>query len=170
MMMKLDAVSAGLRLWVSRHTAQTASPAASKVTVASGLMRESTFALPSTQRVMKKNLRPNFWRFSFMVDIISKIRGLCPRTPGRSKSLRGSAPEPPEDQNLIAPSCNPSGVLLNYWPSRHQERCAKAHPPTEWNTTVVAERRCARKGNMFQKAARLDRRMGGQSIERELPF
>ena len=58
-MMKLDAVSAGLRLWVARHAAATASPAASRITVASGLMRESTFARPSTQRVMKKNFRPN---------------------------------------------------------------------------------------------------------------
>ena len=96
MMMKLDAVRAGLRLWVSSHAATTASPAGSKVTVASGLMRESTFALPSTQRVMKKNLRPNLWRFNFMaVDIISKIRGLRPRTPmGKSKIAdRGSASE-----------------------------------------------------------------------------
>ena len=38
---------------------------------------------------------------------------------------------------------------------------ARPVAPTEWNTTVVAERRCARKGNMFQKAARLDFRMGG---------
>ena len=72
-------------------------------------------------------------------------------------------------ENLITPSCNPTRVLLNYPPSRHQERCAEAHPPTEWNTTVVAERRCARKGNMFQKAARLDRRMGGQSIAGSIP-
>ena len=33
---------------------------------------------------------------------------------------------------------------------------ARPVAPTEWNTTVVAERRCARKGNMFHKAARLD--------------
>ena len=35
---------------------------------------------------------------------------------------------------------------------------------------MVAERRCARKGNMFQKAARLDFRTGGLTFARGLPF
>ena len=39
------------------------------------------------------------------------------------------------------------------------------HPPTEWNTTVVAERRCARKGNMFQEAVRLDWKTGGFAFD-----
>ena len=34
-----------------------------------------------------------------------------------------------------------------------------------WNTTVVAERRCARKGNMFHEAVRLDCKANGFAFD-----
>ena len=61
------------------------------------------------------------------------------------------------------------GIIHTVKTSGDDEPKGESHQPS-WNTTVVAERRCARKGNMFQKAARLDCRMGGQSIERDIPF
>ena len=67
MMMKLEAVTAGLRAWEVRHTSVIASPVFVSVTVASSLMRERIFRLFSVQKVRKKNFMPRLWRFNFMV-------------------------------------------------------------------------------------------------------
>ena len=47
---------------------------------------------------------------------------------------------------------------------------ARPVAPTEWNTTVVAERRCARKGNMFQRSSVLIARWAAVRLRGDNPF
>ena len=57
--------------------------------------------------------------------------------------------------------CGRGGNMVIYACSRHQEVCAEAQTPTEWNTTVVSRKRdVPARETLFRMAARLESMRG----------